>query len=322
MRSINGYIILPLQYPPVVDKSIRIRDEEGLKSNEIQTSDKSEGKVVRPPLSAIHQLLMKEHHDHANPQNKGKVLFIGNVDYFLSISYEQIQQYLTLLFQSFGEIESISISEADDIESPTRFAHITFQKKSSVKYILKSMKEEEWKELFDRDVAPYLNSIRPKNIVGDGSHQTLIGNLIDSYRWKTVDEEQVQEEVNAFMAEYDQQEMRELLERKEMKNQPDEDGFITVVSRYSITHFYILYPRVDCFTVLTLRSKRKMEQSQGSDDSKNKAKKKKTGELKNFYAFQKKEEKMKQLDLLRQRIEENKERLQKMKAQRKFNPFG
>lgn len=44
-------------------------------------------------------------------------------------------------------------------------------------------------------------------------------------------------------------------------------------------------------------------------------------ELKNFYRFQIREEKVKQLDQLRKKFEEDKKKVEKMKATRKFNPF-
>lgn len=50
-------------------------------------------------------------------------------------------------------------------------------------------------------------------------------------------------------------------------------------------------------------------------------KKKKNTELKNFYRYQVREEKMKQLDMLRKKFDEDKERITKMKEARKFNPF-
>jgi ribosomal RNA-processing protein 7 len=50
-------------------------------------------------------------------------------------------------------------------------------------------------------------------------------------------------------------------------------------------------------------------------------KKKKDTELKNFYRFQVREEKMKQLDQLRKKFEEDKKKVERMKATRKFNPF-
>jgi ribosomal RNA-processing protein 7 len=57
------------------------------------------------------------------------------------------------------------------------------------------------------------------------------------------------------------------------------------------------------------------------DKPKNRKRKKKNTELKNFYRFQIRDDKMKQLDVLRKKFEEDKERVTKMKEARKFNPF-
>jgi ribosomal RNA-processing protein 7 len=57
------------------------------------------------------------------------------------------------------------------------------------------------------------------------------------------------------------------------------------------------------------------------DKPKNRKRKKKNTELKNFYRFQIRDDKMKQLDVLRKKFEEDKERVIKMKEARKFNPF-
>jgi ribosomal RNA-processing protein 7 len=52
-----------------------------------------------------------------------------------------------------------------------------------------------------------------------------------------------------------------------------------------------------------------------------KVKVKKQTELKGFYRFQIKEEKMRDLESLRKKFAEDKERVAKMKEQRKFKPF-
>lgn len=51
-------------------------------------------------------------------------------------------------------------------------------------------------------------------------------------------------------------------------------------------------------------------------------KKKKTLELKNFYRHQIREAKREQLAKLREKFEEDKARIDRMKAARKFKPFG
>ena len=50
-------------------------------------------------------------------------------------------------------------------------------------------------------------------------------------------------------------------------------------------------------------------------------KKKKDYELKNFYRHQMREQKREELQSLREKFEEDKKRIQKMKEARKFKPF-
>ncbi len=69
------------------------------------------------------------------------------------------------------------------------------------------------------------------------------------------------------------------------------------------------------------KRKRVVEERRGSAHQRNRGLKKKNTELKNFYRFQIREDKMKQLDTLRKRFDEDRERVAKMKDARKFKPF-
>lgn len=81
--------------------------------------------------------------------------------------------------------------------------------------------------------------------------------------------------------------------------QPDEDGFIMVLNK-----------------------KRKRKGDLGDRKAEvDKRKKKKKYELKNFYTFQIKDAKMEQLERLRNKFEEDKARIARMKAARNFKPF-
>jgi hypothetical protein len=257
-------------------------------------------------LTALHSIYLKEHFEHANPQNQGKVLFVGNVDYFPMMNYEDIEKFLKVLFDRFGTIESISISEPDAKNS--RFAHVLFDKKSVLKYILNTMTDQEYISIISNEVLPYLQTVRPKNVVESGSLPIIRQNIRELFPLYDVNLEDFQREVNEFMLEYDSTERQELFERKESKNQADEEGFVTVVSRSKRKHDE------------TLRSTATTASS-AATGNKRAHKKKKIGELKNFYQFQIKEEKMKQLDIMRRKFDENKSKIQKMKELRKFNPF-
>lgn len=70
-----------------------------------------------------------------------------------------------------------------------------------------------------------------------------------------------------------------------------------------------------------INRKRKREDEDSSKTKQRPRKQKKSTELKNFYRFQIRDDKMKQLDVLRKKFEEDKERVAKMKENRKFKPF-
>ncbi|KAJ0398484.1 hypothetical protein P43SY_006642 [Pythium insidiosum] len=108
----------------------------------------------------------------------------------------------------------------------------------------------------------------------------------------------VKEIADRFMAEFDaQEEEQEIRHREELKNQVDDDGFVTVVS-----------------------SKRKKQLAGDDLLLQQPAKKQKSKELHNFYRFQMREKKRDQLKTLRERFEEDKLLVEKLKKANKFKP--
>jgi hypothetical protein len=326
MKFIKGYRIISLPFPP---------------------------SPIQNDLSkqAFHHLFVKEHFDNQNKANSGKILFVGNISYFAGsvLSYENLHDYLKLFFERYGEIDTVSLSEEDDnsrsAASHTRFAHIHFVKKSTVKYILSTVTDNEFGQLIKSEILPFLEQYRPKNVVGNGNIAKMKENIRELFPLYDIDEKEFEENINQFMLEFNEKESNDLFNRNEMKNQPDDDGFITVVSRYVVRRFFfvlslpaslvVLFSPLCFFLSLFLprliRSKRKHDEmlkesttsSAFNDKGRQKRshKKNKSSDLKNFYQFQMKEEKMKQLDIMRNRFQENKDKIQKMKEQRKFNPF-
>ncbi|DBA05318.1 TPA: hypothetical protein N0F65_007480 [Lagenidium giganteum] len=98
-----------------------------------------------------------------------------------------------------------------------------------------------------------------------------------------------------FMAKFDAEEESELRRREELKNQVDDDGFVTVVN-----------------------TKRKNVVPE--EDLARPAKKQKSKELTDFYRFQVREKKRDQLKTLRERFEEDRQMVEKLKKANKFRP--
>jgi hypothetical protein len=72
-----------------------------------------------------------------------------------------------------------------------------------------------------------------ESMIARNSLANLRRNIRHIFQLDEVDIEEYRDELNEFMKAFNLQEENELIQRKEMRNMPDEDGFITVVSRYS-----------------------------------------------------------------------------------------
>jgi len=183
-------------------------------------------RVVELPLDnknlAHHYLYIKEHNDRENP---GKTLFVGNIDYIPFMSHEDIDKYLRILFGRFGDISSISVSEFSNNSNDkdnTRFAHVVFAKKSSIKLILNANDNDY--ELACQEVAETFSLLQdPPSITRE--------TLINMFGLFDADEDELEEEVNHFMKDFDEKELFEIEQRKQMVNLPDADGFVTITHK-------------------------------------------------------------------------------------------
>ncbi|POM60187.1 Gastric cancer antigen Zg14 [Phytophthora palmivora] len=106
----------------------------------------------------------------------------------------------------------------------------------------------------------------------------------------------VKEMADRYMATFDEMEEQDMRRREELKNQVDDDGFQTVVNT------------------------KKRGVIQAEEVLARPAKKQKSKELDNFYRFQTREKKRDQLKTLRERFEEDRQLVEKMKKANKFKP--
>ncbi len=183
-------------------------------------------RVVDIPLNkdktAVHHLFIREHTNKASPAN-GRTLFVGNIDCTVDLSHEEIDAYLRILFNRFGTVESISVSAfGDDQTEKTRFAHLVFGKKSSIKLSMSASDND-----FDhaaREVATHFGFL-------EDNRSKTISDIKSMFTFFDVDARELQQEVDEFMREFDENEQRDIDERNAALNVPDADGFITVGSR-------------------------------------------------------------------------------------------
>lgn len=124
---------------------------------------------------------------------------------------------------------------------------------------------------------------------------------------RAVSRESLLEECNAVMEQFEDSEEADRRQREASKNQPDEDGFVTVSHASQ-----------------SVGSKRELEEGGRKKGTKRIRKKKKVSgasELPDFYRFQMKESRKQSLQDLRKRFEQDLAKVQKMKEERQYRPF-
>ena len=125
------------------------------------------------------------------------------------------------------------------------------------------------------------------------------------YNSKFVEEEKLMESVTSYIEDYDRK-VAEARLLDEGLSQPDEEGWVTVTKKQEKKHE---------------KAKKAGEDEMKKGRGKKNRRKKKKVELTNFYSHQIKEDKMNNIRALREKFEEDKQKIAKMKQERKFRPF-
>ncbi|KAG5456301.1 MAG: ribosomal RNA-processing protein 7-domain-containing protein [Olpidium bornovanus] len=125
------------------------------------------------------------------------------------------------------------------------------------------------------------------------------------------DRADLQASVDAFMAHFDAKERQARLAEKRKHNVVDEDGFVTV-TRVGRRNTNTDRDGNTVIAVSAEMAKRSM------DESRNKRKK---TELVDFYRFQRREAKKNKLADLRKKFDQDKKKIEALKAQRRFKPY-
>ncbi|XP_045690796.1 ribosomal RNA-processing protein 7 homolog A [Phyllostomus hastatus] len=141
-------------------------------------------------------------------------------------------------------------------------------------------------------------------LVSTESHpvQSGVHKWIRDYTDSILDPETLRVEVDTFMETYDKKIAEEEAKAKEEEGVPDDEGWVKVTRRGRRP----VLPRTEAASLRVLeREKRKRARK----------------ELLNFYAWQHRQTKMEHLAQLRTKFEEDKQRIELMRAQRKFRPY-
>ncbi|KAM4881937.1 ribosomal RNA-processing protein 7 homolog A [Thomomys bottae] len=270
-----------------VRASVAIPSPPGYRAIPIKFSEKQQ---------ASHYLYVKEHRVREGTQSarpEKRTLFVLNVPPYCT------EECLSRLLSPCGPIKSVELREKPDLaESPRdpesksfqprrvpgfQAAYVVFQRPSGVSAAL---------------------NLKGPLLVSTESHPVKSGihKWISDYKDAVPDPEALREEVDTFMEAYDRKIAEEETKAKEEDGVPDEEGWVTVTRRGRRPAL----PRTEAASLRVLeREKRKRARK----------------ELLNFYAWQHRETKMEHLAQLRKKFEEDKQRIELMRAQRKFRPY-
>ncbi|XP_073985453.1 ribosomal RNA-processing protein 7 homolog A [Rhodnius prolixus] len=244
----------------------------------------------------IHYLYMKEHSvreicDEKPPDRT--VFILGTPPFVTEDHYKQ-------LFSRFGSVQQVYFHPSPCATAPPKnlskffvdypevkgykVAYIVFEDESSVHNVM-NLDFEEILVLFSKE--------NPQ-VAG-------MNKWCNEYNSKLMDVEELQKDIDEFMAEYDKKEEEEAnKEKKEME--PDDEGWIKVTKKGRKPGFA-------------------RKESVHNKIMKKEDVKKKKKQLLNFYRFQIRESKMNQLVKLREKFEEDKKKIALLKQSRKFRPF-
>ncbi|XP_007189206.2 ribosomal RNA-processing protein 7 homolog A [Balaenoptera acutorostrata] len=269
--------------------------------------DPEKGILSPPGYSAIpikfsekqqssHYLYVREHKVREGTKSswpQKRTLFVLNVPPYCT------EECLSRLLSPCGPVQSVELQEKPDLaESPkepkSKFFHPKPVPGFQVAYVVFQK---------PRGVSAAL-ALKGPLLVSTESHPVKSGihKWIRDYADSVPDPEALRVEVDTFMETYDEKMAEEEAKAKEEEGVPDEEGWVKVTRRGRRP----VLPRTEAASLRVLeREKRKRARK----------------ELLNFYAWQHRETKMEHLAHLRKKFQEDKQRIELMRAQRKFRPY-
>jgi len=253
-----------------------------------------------------HQIFYKPHNVRVLEPSKptDRTLFCANIPPWCD------QETVRRLFVTYGSIEAVHMELEPSVGAPSprphkyfpsardpyatgngfKFAYVVFQRASSVR---KSMTHKESSKV-------HVASTNEKPLL------TGLAKWARDYNQQVVDIKELLADVHTYMTDFDEAEAKKKADEERL-GEADEDGWVTVTKSSKV--------------------KTGKVRKEGDDDKsrkvrgKNRRRKKTATTLKNFYAHQIKSEKITHIEELRKKFEEDKLKIAKMKAGRKFRPF-
>jgi len=255
-----------------------------------------------------HQIFFKAHNVRVLEPSKpsDRTLFCANIPPWMD------KDAVKRIFMVNGVVEAVYLEFEPSVGAPTppsnpffptpsdpystgngfKFAYVVFERASSIRNSM---------TLMDLDKVHVVSSKERPVVTG-------VKKWIKQYNNKVVNVKELLADVQEHMADFDRL-TAVAKEAEEAMNEADDEGWVTVTKSSKIQ---------------AGKAKKAAEKEKEEIEvrgKKNRRKKRKVVELKNFYSHQMKSEKIQQIQSLRAKFEEDKLKIAKMKADRKFRPF-
>lgn len=236
----------------------------------------------------FHQLFVKQNETTPTKRDtirpKDRTLFVLNVPPYIQ------KHNLQNAFEDAGQLEEIFVCDKPG----------DFQEESQSRFFSQQTDKFSFKcaYLVFKTSRGLQNALKLKQ-VASGPIKCGLQKWCDDYLARLPNPVELQSEIDSYIAAYDD---KKQLEDEQAKNQePDDDGWVTVTKK---TH-----PVIE-----------KKESVLSRIEQKEKVKKGKK-ELKDFYRFQLKDTKVRQLAQLRKRFDEDKKKVEILRNSRRFKPI-
>ncbi|WAR31285.1 RRP7A-like protein [Mya arenaria] len=245
-----------------------------------------------------HYLYMKEHSvREANPcKPRDRTLFVLNIPPYCT---EEVLQYM---FSGCGQVQTVHLhnkptSGPSAVNQSNFFPTAPLIQGYKVGYVV-------FKKASSVKKARSLPFDVPLIMQGKGAPTIKSGieKWCSDYQADVLDRSTLQAEIDTYMAEYDRKVQEEMERAKASEGVPDDEGWVTV-TRFGKNK---AAPRTEAHEkAISGKEKRRRKEK----------------ELLNFYSFQIRQTKRDQIANLRQKFEEDKQRISLMKEARKFRPY-
>jgi ribosomal RNA-processing protein 7 len=243
--------------------------------------------------NSSHMVYLKKYRSEKKSLEKpiGKTLVVYNIPPYAT------QDSISRVFSTAGPIEKLTLTDCHQNEKKTKYQIPSqyFNDPLPFKFLIAFVV---YKKSSSLDAALKFEKL-PALSTEEDPVLTGVAKWTAEYNKRSIDTEDMQKEIDEYMKHYDKVKKAEEMQ----ENAEDDEGWVTVGKKGHNAGFSQNEVIVN-----------KLEQKLASQ-------RKKAKHLKNFYAFEFKDNKKKQLIELRRKFEEDKDKMNAMRLNRKFKPY-